>query len=1001
MRATVASAALLAMLGACGGSDSSPSLTITPNGSGASLAVSSATNFLATLVNSDDPVTWTVTGGGALTSMTGLHTTFTPPTGSATETLTATAGPLSATVTITSGPQTLTAETIAGLSAPVTVMYDAQQIPHINCAAANDCIAVQGYVTARDRMFPMEFLRHVARSNLAELIGIAGLSQDVQIRTLFVTRAGHRIEDDLTAAMDPTTAATLTAYCNGINAYYAQLRANSPTTPLGGEYAQLPFRILPTDVQDWTPQDTWALARLQQFQLSETISEETDYGNVAATWGPGGALEDLGKLAAYVRAAAPPTEQAHTLAPTPYSMAIAEPSAGQPIKSLAPWAPALQQVHQQFVALRNRLRPLNSAVGSNNWVISKTISKANPPAAMVANDPHLGLQYPPLFYLSVMTSSNAADNLDLAGGSFPGIPGALVGRGAHVGWGVTVTGYDVTDLYLETTTTTNCAVAALGIPCVTFNGNTVTPVVVPESYNVRTAAGLVDASTLGLSQSELPPVNIIFPEHGPVIQLGSTYAITVRWTGQEGNTQDLKAVYGLNTATDVDAAMASLKGFATGAQNFVLADDQGNIGYDPHALVPVRNFADARVVGANVIPPWFPLPGTGEAEWGDGSDNCAAGSGVAAGCWIDDSLLPQGENPTKGYFFTANADPTYPSVSDDNNPLAHPPYLSFDWDDSTGFRATRIDQMINEINGSNGGIAEADMETIQSDHMSREGKVFVDYIDALPAGSGGGSDEATARMILDMWASNGYDCPSGLTGSSPTDSPADTTAAVQINSAGCFLFHAFIRQLFTNVFADDLAIVGDDVDGSMVQVVKGMIYMLGLPDNDPGATFCNDVDATGATVATHACSEQVVTALVEAYDQVAGTYGTDTTAWTWGRVHTMQPVPLVALVTTNYEPGPYARPGGAFTVDVGTPSGETSSGLSFPYNTGGNVRHISVMDPTTPLVKMQLPGPEVDGPALIIGPNLLGQWVLNQYFDFAFGSQINQAVVSTQTFSAQ
>src|SRR5581483_3042250 len=92
--------------------------------------------------------------------------------------------------------------------------------------------------------------------------------------------------------------------------------------------------------------------------------------------------------------------------------------------------------------------PRHASVGSNNWVVSGALSDTG--KAMVANDPHLSLQYPPLFHLSVMTSSNQADNLNLAGGAFPGIPGALVGRGANVGWGVTVVGYDVTDLYLET-----------------------------------------------------------------------------------------------------------------------------------------------------------------------------------------------------------------------------------------------------------------------------------------------------------------------------------------------------------------------------------------------------------------------------------------------------------------------------------------------------------------------------------------------------------------------
>jgi hypothetical protein len=73
--------------------------------------------------------------------------------------------------------------------------------------------------------------------------------------------------------------------------------------------------------------------------------------------------------------------------------------------------------------------------------------------------------------------------------------------------------------------------------------------------------------------------------------------------------------------------------------------------------------------------------------------------------------------------------------------------------------------------------------------------------------------------------------------------------------------------------------------------------------------------------------------------------------------------------------------------------------LDFGYTSGGNVRHISVMDPAKPVVKMQLPGPERDGPALFKGPDLLGQWVSNTYFDFAFGDQINSVTVANQTFN--
>ena len=980
--------------------DRPPSLTISPSGTAGMVSVSGPTDFTAILVNSTDPVAWTITGGGTLSTPSGLHTVFAPPTGTASETLTATAGSLTASVTIASTPATLTGATIPGLLAPVTVQYDAEDIPHIGCATAIDCFAVQGYLHARDRLFPMDFLRHVARSNLAELIGLDGLSQDVQLRNLFITRAGHRLENDLVAAMDTETAAIVTAFTGGINARLAELRATNAALP--GEYAQLPFPLTAADIADWTPEDTLALARLQQFQLSETLSEESGFGTFAAAYSQG-PLKDLGKINAYIRAAAPPTEQAHTLSPTASTIRAAAASAPLPTGNLGPWRAALADVSATFANLRARLRPNGVAVGSNNWVVAAAKSATH--MSMVANDPHLALQYPPLFHLAVMTSAQASDHLNLAGGAFPGLPGALVGRGEHVGWGVTVVGYDVTDLYLEQFLPQgSCPIAQ--VPCVLFNGVPTSTLPVPQTYKVRVApgaAGLVDAKTLGLPSP--PPVAVlVIPQHGPVIKAPDAggHAVSVRWTGQEGNTNDLKAFLGLDTATDVDAAIAALKNYATGAQNFVLADDQGHIAYDPHALVPVRQFADVLIHGANVLPPWFPLPGDGTAEWGDGTSNCASATAtpVPATCWIADAALPQGKDPAKGYFFTANADPTATGVSDDNNPLAHPPYLSFNWDDSSGFRATRIEQLLEAAIAANGTVSLADMEAIQSDHMSRPGKVFTDIIGALPTTADDPAALTAARAVLAQWAAAGWDCPSGLTGSDPKTSAVDATPAVVQNSSGCFLFHEVMRVLITNVFTDDLKVVGESVDG--LAAVKAIIFMLGL---DPAgattpalSTLCNDVDAKGVVIATHTCVEQLETALVTAYSTLSAQIGPDPSSWVWGRHHTIQPVPLLALITTNFSPGPFARPGGLFTVDVGSPS-LSAGGLDFSYASGGNVRHISLMDPAKPVVKMQLPGPERDGPATIIGPDLLGQWVKNLYFDFAFGDQINSAAVSTQSFT--
>ncbi len=893
-------------------------------------------------------------------------------------------------------PITLTGVTIAGLSAAVTVKYDAEDVPHVQCAKMADCFAVQGYLQARDRLFPMDYMRRTARSSLAELVGASGLAQDVQLRTLFITRAGHRVEEDLVSNLDASTKALLTSFVGGINAYLTELQAKPSELP--GEYAQLPFAITAADIPAWTLEDTLALARLQQFELSESIEEETDFATFAGAYGPGAPLADAGKMNAWIRAAAPTGEQAHPLSLVAAADRVGGAAVSTPPRvALGAWQNVLASVHTQFGALRQNLHALRGAVGSNNWAVG--VDKSATGAAMVANDPHLALQYPPLFHLAALTSSTASDNLDLTGGTFPGLPGALVGRGKHVGWGVTVVGYDVTDLYLEQfLPQASCATAA---PCVSFNGEATAALVVPQTFNVRVgagAAGVVATTSLTLA-SPPPAAVIVLPQHGPLIQAPDAggHAVSVRWTGQEGNTQDLKAIIGLDTAVSVDGAISALLDYATGAQNFVLADDLGNIAYDPHALVPVRKFADARATTPSKLqPPWFPLPGDGSAEWGDGTSNCASASStpVPASCWLDANDLPQAKNPEQGYLFTANADPI--GVSDDNNPLAHPPYLSFDWDDSTGFRATQIQARLNQAITAHGTVSLADMESLQADHVSRPGMDFGAYIAALPTSQTDSANLVAAKAVLAQWAENGWDCPSGLLGVDPKQSPVDSTASVQQNSAGCFLFHVFLRTLLTNVFSDDLAVAKAPVDG--LQAIKAMLFMLTDTSANNGASFCNDVSALGVVTLTHTCADQVNSALTSAYLELNTVLGA-TSKWTWGRVHTVQPVSFGPLTGMGYSPGPFARPGGAFTVDVGTPALAGSSS-DFSYTAGGNVRHISIMAGGSPISEMQLPGPERDAAYPFSGPDLLGDWLENKYFNFLVGAQIDTGVVATQAFSS-
>src|SRR5467141_3427745 len=349
-------AAVSLILAACAGSEAPPTLSITPSGNQPSLqGPQTITASPAALTND---ITWSLNGPGSLSGTKGISVVYRPPVppDSSPATVTASASGQTATVTFTAQlPPAPPSRAIAGLSGNVDVTYDQYDIPHIFCANQNDCYAVQGYIQAQDRLFQMDLFRRIARGRLSSLIGSSGVSQDTQILTVFITRDLQRIEDVLVTNLDVTTKARIQAFTNGVNAYIAFLKANPTLIP--GEYAQVPGPATPNDIPDWELQDTLAIGRLQQFQLSETIEKETAYGLFALTFGPGAPHDDsgsaTGRLNTYVRAQQP--VRAYTLS-EPDPAVLARPAGGGTQTAVAPdltgMAAGLGQVNAQMRDLR-------------------------------------------------------------------------------------------------------------------------------------------------------------------------------------------------------------------------------------------------------------------------------------------------------------------------------------------------------------------------------------------------------------------------------------------------------------------------------------------------------------------------------------------------------------------------------------------------------------------------------------------------------------------------
>jgi penicillin amidase len=966
----------------------------------ATVPAGSSKAFQALAQDSDGQITWTLSGPGSLDLTTGPQVTYSAP---------ATydpAGQHSATITVQlsdaadetrkiaitiTQPSTNIAG-IPGLSTNVTVTYDERDIPTINCIKTADCYAVLGYIHARDRFFEMDFLRRAGRGTLAELIGSAGADQDVSSRTVFTVRS--RINSTTAVALadelndyiqtDPLVAPLFNAYTAGINTWIGQLRTNPALLP--GEYQQLLYPIDPTktaDVPDWSNVDTVAIFRLQQFQLSANIGEKTDYGKWAQAYGQG-ALADNIKIAAWIRSLMP--APSYTLSGSGYP--------GTPPPVLSPNLPPavgypLDGVKRLIQPLERLLKPLRERAGSNNWVVDGAHS--NTGKAMVSNDPHLSLQYPALFHLSHIIASE--EGLNIIGSAFPGVPVTLIGRGAHVGWGVTVVGYDVTELYLE-----KLVANPNGTLSVVYNSGNVPLIVSSQTINVRSAQGM---GTQNLTV-------LIVPHHGPIvsIDLNALTAVSMRWTGHETQTDDAHAFYLLNRATSVANAMQALDGDAdskldggpytgyfTGAQNFVLADDQGNIGYDPHACVPFRPWAAHK---QGVYPaPATPVPGQGGLEWADN---------LGGSLCVPNDKLPKSAGSSKGFLATANSDPL--GVSQDDNPYENNPngvpYLSFNWSDGLGFRIQRIQTVLSgKIDA--GTVSLDDLHALQADHVLTLAQPFLDALVAAGAPTSDNANVNAGWMLLSKWS---LDCPTGLTGGTqdtgldPVTALNDSDPTRSTDSAACLLFHTFLRRVLSATFADDAAIPGVDPSGQ--EAIRAFLWLVSPAGQAANAShsLCSDVNSSGQKIADKTCLQQATDALGFAYALLKNAYGPETN-WRWGRVHTVTFANfLYPLVDQGYNPGPFARPGGASTVDVGDPSGGDPNNLNFAFTSAGNVRWSAVLDGTLANTTMQLPGLEEDGAFDPRKQGMLGQWLNNVYFNFPF-QQSDVTALRTETFVTQ
>jgi penicillin amidase len=414
---------------------------------------------------------------------------------------------------------------VPGLHSTVEVYRDQWGVPHIYADNAEDLFFAQGYVTAQDRLWQMEFNRRVASGTLSEICGEATLETDRFLRTL----GWRHVAEQEVASLQGDALVALDAFSAGVNAYIDSHRGSLP----------LEFTILGFEPGPWTPTDSLAWAKVMAWDLG---------GNWEAELVRARLVEAVGE------------ERAAELAP-PYpqrSPLIVPPEVG------GYGGLKLEGLLAQVAEVKGLLDSGAPGVGSNNWVIDGTKSATGSP--LLANDMHLGLKIPSIWYEVHLVGGG----FNVEGYSFPGVPGVIVGHNERIAWGVTNLGPDVQDLYVE-------KLNPAQPDQYEYEGRWVEMEVRQEVIEVAGQDPITERVQVTRHGPIITPVVEDLEE-----------VLAFRWTALEpGRVFD--AVLGLDRAGNWEEFRAALELWAVPAQNFVYADVEGNIGYQAPGLIPIRS----------------------------------------------------------------------------------------------------------------------------------------------------------------------------------------------------------------------------------------------------------------------------------------------------------------------------------------------------------------------------------------------------------------------------
>jgi penicillin amidase len=676
---------------------------------------------------------------------------------------------------------------VSGLASPVEVMRDPEGIPHIYASTTHDLFFAQGYVHAQDRFWQMDFWRHIGAGRLSEMFGDGQADSDMFLRSLDFTGLAEQEFADL----GDQDRHVLQAYADGVNAYLA----DHDGSRLSLEYAILALQNSEYEVEPWTPVNSLTWAKVMSWDLSWNMLQEIDRATLSV---------DL------------PVERIDQLYPSyPDDHPVIVPSD----QASTARGPALTMTRGPLTALADAGERARSVwnltggglagIGSNNWVIGGSRTESGMP--ILANDPHLAIQMPSIWYVNGLHCLETTPGCpyQLAGFSFAGIPGIVIGHNEHIAWGVTNESVDTQDLFIEKMNPED-----------------------PHQY--QRAGGWADAEvrpeTIVVAGGDDIDYDVLVTLHGPIIsdtyfdeppfqgstlELPDQYAVSLAWQSLQPSTL-VEALIGINRATNYDEFRAAASKWDIAAQNLVYADVEGNIAYQSTGEIPIRIGYDGS----------WPVPG-----WTD--DEYQFANGLVP---FDD--LPRMFNPPRDYVASAN------------NPViaGTEPFFSADFD--FGYRAARIEEMIQGLDGYTVESGQA----MQRDNRDGGAANLVPYLLDVASNDPG---VTVIQDLLDSWSQ----------GPDAFQSAGDSSAAAA--------YQVTWTRLLELTFHDELPEDSWPEGGSRwFEVVR---RLLETPDDpwwdDVSNSEVQDRDAI------------LEAAMAEAHTELTETMG-GPGAWKWSRIHT-------------------------------------------------------------------------------------------------------------------